>query len=102
MKIAVIKTGGKQYLVKAGSKLKIEKVAKEAGETLEVPVLLTAEDNGSALELGFPELAQKATLKVEKLAKAKKVMVVKYKSKTRYRRKVGHRQPYAAVAVESI
>ncbi len=99
MKLAVIKTGGKQYIVSAGTKLKLEKLAPTKGDEVTFEqVLLT--DDGAKITLGKPMLdGVKVTAKRVKDARHPKITVVKYKNKTRYRVKRGHRQPYTEVEI---
>ncbi len=99
-KIAVIKTGGKQYKVAEGDVLKIEKLEKNAGEKVQFETLLIADDK--AIEIGAPTLGEKVEAEVVKEGRAKKVSVVKFKNKVRYRRNVGHRQPFSEVKIISI
>lgn len=103
MKFAVIKTGGKQYLVTSGTKLKVEKlpVSSPSGQENEIifdQVLMT--DDGQEAKVGTP-LVSGAKVTAKRLAdgRHKKVTVFKYKNKTRYRVKRGHRQPYTEVEI---
>lgn len=99
---AVIETGGKQYLVKTGDILKVEKLTAEAGqEIIFDKVLLTAEADGSEVKLGAPYL-DGAQVKAEVLeqGRGKKIRVVKYKRKVRYKRVRGHRQSYTKVKIK--
>jgi large subunit ribosomal protein L21 len=102
MKIAVIKTGGKEYLVASQNKLKIEKLSAETGKALEFDqVLLVADENG--VKVGKPLVAgAKVMAKVLKQERLARVEVVKYKNKIRYKRVKGHRQPFTEVMVEKI
>jgi len=100
MKIAVIKTGGKQYKVTPGQNLRIEKIDAEVGAVLKFQTLLTAEDE--KLELGKPSLGELVEGKVIEQGRNKKVSVVKYKNKTRYKRNVGHRQPFTKIEITKI
>ncbi len=97
---AVIMTGGKQYLVEPGQKLKIEKLHGEAGDTVSFEALLVAD--GSKVQIGTPKVSGKVTGKIERQGRAKKILVVKYKPKVRYRKKQGHRQPFTEVTISSI
>ncbi len=101
---AVIKTGGKQYLVKAGDTLKIEKIDGEAGANVTFDeVLLTFDDKAADVKIGTPTLnGATVTATIEEQGRGKKVSVIKYKSKTRYRRNVGHRQYFTKVKVGEI
>ena len=98
MSFAVIKTGGKQYKVAQGDKLMIEKIVAEVdSEVVFDQVLLTDDVIGTPLVTGA-----KVTAKVLEQAKAKKKIVFKYASKTRYKKKKGHRQPFTKVEILSI
>lgn len=97
--ISVIETGGKQYLVKSGQIIKVEKLgAKEGEKATFSKVLLTADDNGANVKIGSPYL-QGALLEasVEKQGRDKKIRVEKYKRKIRYHKVYGHRQPFTQV-----
>jgi len=100
--LAVIKTGGKQYLVKTGESLKIEKLTQAEGEKMIFDkVLLTAKDDGSDVKLGKPYLegvSIEAT--VEKQGRSKKIRVEKYKRKVRYHKVYGHRQKFTQVKLK--
>ncbi|MFA6410887.1 MAG: 50S ribosomal protein L21 [Candidatus Buchananbacteria bacterium] len=102
MSLAVIKTGGKQYLVKAGDKIKVEKLNKKDGEIVKFDTLLITDEKGKDVQVGKPLLSTKVEAKVLKQAKADKVSVIKYKAKTRYNKQVGHRQPYTLIQIEKI
>lgn len=102
--IAVIKTGGKQYAVKEGDVLKIEKIEGEVNDEVVLgDVLLRGKEDGSSLEIGTPLVAG-ATLKASILeqGRGKKIMIIKYKPKVRYRRKNGHRQFFTKVKITKI
>lgn len=102
-KIAVVRTGGKQYLVQEGSTIKVEKLPSEAGKNVSLDdVLLTAETDGSKLDIGKPITSSKVEAKVDKQGRAKKVLVVHYKAKVREHKKYGHRQPFTQVTVSKI
>ncbi|MFA6354494.1 MAG: 50S ribosomal protein L21 [Candidatus Paceibacterota bacterium] len=98
-KFSVIETGGKQYKVSAGQKLKIEKIAGEAGEAVVFDRVLLKNDPDS-MEIGQPYLSGlKVEGKIIKQARDKKKIVFRYHSKTRYRKKNGHRQPITEVEI---
>ena len=103
-KIAVIKTGGKQYKVAEGDKLKIEKLPAEAGKSIKFDeVLLVIDSKDSKIQIGTPLVSEaKVEAKVLEQGRAKKVKVVKYKNKTRYTRVYGHRQPFTQVEITKI
>ena len=99
--IAIIKTGGKQYLVKPGDKLKIEKLEeKEGAEITFSDVLLVEKDK--KIEIGTPIVKATVSAKVLSHGKADKVIIFKYKPKKRESRKIGHRQPYTEVEITGI
>jgi large subunit ribosomal protein L21 len=101
-KIAVITTGGKQFLVKEGETIRVEKLEVKEGEVLSFDALLVADEAGDA-KVGTPTVAgAKVTAKVATHGRADKVMVVKYHAKTRYKRTAGHRQPFTTLTVEKI
>lgn len=100
---AVIKTGGKQYVVREGQELKVEKLELPDGEKIEFDALLVSDDEGTETKVGIPVVeGSKVTASVMETGKGKKVMIVKYKPKSRYRRNNGHRQPYTKLKIESI
>ena len=95
---AVIETGGKQYLVSENSVIYVEKLDVEAGKTVTFDKVLMLDGT-----FGTPYVeGAKVTGKVEKHGKQKKVIVYKYRQKTNYRRRQGHRQPYTKVTITSI
>jgi large subunit ribosomal protein L21 len=101
-KIAVIKTGGKQYKVREGQTLKIEKLNKKIGDKVKFETLMVADSEGKEVNLGKPSLGEKVEGKILEQGKAKKISVIKYKSKTRYKRNIGHRQPFTKVEILKI
>lgn len=102
MALAVIKTGGKQYLVSVGDEIKIEKLeAKEGQEVVFDEVLLL--EKARKVAIGTPLVkGAKVIAKVLKQDKAKKITILKYKPKTRYKVKKGHRQPFTKVKILKI
>jgi len=99
-KIAVVKTGGKQYKVKVGETIKVEKLEVENGQKVALDTLMIADEG--KLEIGQPTLGEKVEAEVLETAKGDKVTVVKYKNKTRYKKTVGHRQKFTALKILSI
>ena len=100
--LAVVKTGGKQYIVSPGQKIKIEKVEKKEGEEITFSEVLLLQ-KGKTLEIGTPLVgAAKVVGKVLKQGKQKKVIIFKYKPKKRYKIKKGHRQPFTEVEILKI
>jgi len=102
-KIAVIQTGGKQYIVKAGDVLKVEKIKNtKVGEILKFDnILLVAGDKDTQIGKPFVDGAI-VEAKIEEEGRDKKITVLRYKSKTRYRKKKGHRQPYTKISIASV
>jgi len=102
--LAVIRTGGKQYIVSPGDKIKIEKIEAPASAKQEITFkeVLLFEKEGK-LEIGDPLVKGAEVIgKVLKQGKSKKVIVFKYKPKTRYKIKKGHRQPYTEIEILDI
>jgi len=100
MKTAIIKTGGKQYVVKEGQFVKIEKINGEVGQTIKFETLLMADNE--KLDLGKPSLGEKVEGKILEFGKAKKVNVIKFKNKIRYKKNIGHRQLFAKIKIVGI
>jgi len=98
---AVIQTGGKQYLIKSGETLKIEKLEAEPGkEYIFDKVLLLAKDDGTDVQIGTPYLeGVSIAADVEDHGRGKKIRVVKFKRKVRYKRVIGHRQHFTKIKV---
>lgn len=101
---AVIKTGGKQYLVKSGDTLKIEKIEGEEGAEVSFDdVLLAFDDKAADVKIGTPTLSgATVTATIEEQGRGKKIPIIKYKPKTRYRRNVGHRQYFTKVKIAKV
>ncbi len=100
---AVIKTGGKQYLVKEGDVLEIEKMEEEVGKKISFEeVLLIFNENGEDIQIGQPNLKVKVEAEILEQKRGKKITVVKYKAKTRYHRRTGHRQLLTKVMILKI
>jgi large subunit ribosomal protein L21 len=104
MQYAIIKTGGKQYKVKVGDTLKIEKIEANEGAEIEIKdVLMIFDDDGKNVKMGYP-IIKKAKIKAVVLEQGrdKKITVIKYKPKIRYKKKYGHRQPYTKIEIKEI
>jgi len=102
---AVFATGGKQYRVKEGDKVKIEKLVGEhaEGDTLNFDSVLMTDNGGSEVTLGNPFIKDaKVTGILSKIARYKTVDVIKYKQKSRYFKKYGHRQPFYEIEITSV
>jgi large subunit ribosomal protein L21 len=103
MSFAIIETGGKQYRVSEGQVLSVEKIAGHtAGDTVIFDKVLLVDD-GTKTTIGTPYIegaTVQVTLTVE--GRGKKLVIQKFKSKSRYKRRLGHRQPFAKVTVEKV
>ena len=98
---AIIETGGKQYTVEAGDKLRVEKLDANEGDVVTLDKVVFV--SGDEPKVGTPYVeGAKVEAKVLAQAKAKKVIVYKYKSKKNERKKNGHRQPYTLVEISGI
>jgi large subunit ribosomal protein L21 len=101
--IAVIQTGGKQYLVKSGDTLRVEKLDAKEGSSLSFDPLLVADETGGEAKVGSPSVkGAKVSAKVQGHGRADKVTIIKFKAKVRYRRKAGHRQEYTTLKIEDV
>lgn len=100
---AIVNTGGKQYRVQPGDTVRVEYLPGDQGDLIELEdVRLLATDNGE-VTVGAPNVAgAKVTAEVVQQGRGKKVIVFKYKAKTRYRRKNGHRQNFTELRVTDI
>ena len=97
---AIIATGGKQYKVAEGDVLKVEKLGAAAGETVTFDQVIAVSNDG--LKVGADVAGATVTATVVGEGKGKKVIVYKYKRKTGYHKKNGHRQAYTQVKIEKI
>jgi len=102
---AVIATGGKQYRVQAGDRVKIEKLSDthKEGDSITFDNVLLTDNGASEITLGKPFIkGSYVTATLKKIARYKTIDVIKYKQKSRYFKKYGHRQPYFEVQIDSI
>ena len=97
---AIFENGSKQYKVSEGDLLKVEKLDANVGDTVQFPVILTADDKG--IQVGEEVKNVKVTCEVVSQGKEKKIIVFKYKAKKNERKKQGHRQPYTQIKVTAI
>ncbi len=99
---AIVKTGGKQYKVREGDILRVEKLAGDVGSEISLEDVLMFSD-GETVTVGQPKV-DSVTVSGHIVAqgKSKKIIVFKYKRRKRYRRKQGHRQLYTAIQIDSI
>ena len=99
---AIIKTGGKQYKVAEGDTIYVEKLEAAVDDAVTFDQVLTVVTDGG-IKVGKPLVdGAKVTGKVLQQGKEKKILVFKYKAKSNYRRRQGHRQPYTKVSIEKI
>ncbi|WP_018110698.1 50S ribosomal protein L21 [Thermus igniterrae] len=97
---AIVKTGGKQYRVEPGLKLRVEKLEAEPGSQVELPVLLLG---GEKTVVGAPVVeGAKVVAEVLGHGKGEKITISRFKAKVQYRRKKGHRQPYTELLIKEI
>ena len=99
---AIIQTGGRQYHVQEGDTIRVESLPRDEGDTVELNEVLMVSNDG-VVTVGTPTVpGVKVVTQVVGQGKNRKVIVFKYKAKTRYRRKNGHRQTYTALKVSDI
>ena len=100
---AVIKTGGKQYIVKPGDIIDIEKISGEPGEEVNFEEVLLVSADGEYVKVGSP-LVESARVegKIVKQKKGEKIVVFKFKRRKGYRKKAGHRQNLTSVEITGI
>lgn len=99
---AIVETGGKQYKVTEGDIIRVEKLAAEAGEKVELDKVLVLGE-GADIKVGTPYIeGAKVVGEIVENGKGQKVIIFKYKAKKDYRKKQGHRQPYTMIKIESL
>jgi large subunit ribosomal protein L21 len=98
---AVIKSGGKQYRVKPGQTIRLERLAGEVGSKVELGDVLMVEDGGN-IQTGTPLPNAKVEATILETDRADKIIIFKKKRKKQYRRTNGHRQSFTAVRIEKI
>ena len=99
---AVIRTGGKQYKVKVGDLIDVEKLGGDDGASLELEPLLVVDDDGNVTSAAGDLAKAKVTASVVDQRRGRKIRVFTYKNKTRQRRTLGHRQSLTRLKVETI
>jgi large subunit ribosomal protein L21 len=99
---AVIRTGGKQYKVKVGDVIDVEKLGGDDGASLELEPLLVVDDDGNVTSAADQLAKAKVTASVVDHHRGRKIRVFTYKNKTRQRRTLGHRQSLTRLKVEAI
>lgn len=99
---AVIKSGGKQYKVEKGDKLKVEKLDTEAGENIDISDVLMLID-GENVTVGTPLVeGAKVSATVESHGRGPKVKIVKFRRRKHHRKQMGHRQAYTEISITDI
>jgi large subunit ribosomal protein L21 len=102
MTFAIIETGGKQYRVAEGEALKIEKLPAAEGDTITFDKVLLIDD-GTKSTVGKPYIeGAQITAEVAKQGRGKKIVIIHYKAKTRYKKKAGHRQPFTGIKIKTL
>lgn len=97
---AIVESGGKQYRVSEGDVVRLEKLAADVGDTVDLPVMLLG---GEDVKIGAPHVdGATATGEVVAHGRGDKIYIVKFKAKNNYRRRTGHRQPYTEVRITQI
>lgn len=102
MKIAVIKTGGKQYVVRKDDEIVVDKLGLENGVSIEFETLAMADVEKATIELGMPVLKEKVKGTVVETVKGEKIRVARFKAKSRYRKVKGFRSQLSKVKIVSI
>lgn len=102
--LAVIQTGGKQYLVESGKRYQFEKLPGNPGDAIAFDrVLLTFDQGGENARVGTPTVAgARVAGRILRQGRDRKITVVKYKAKVRYRRTLGHRQHFTEVEIAGV
>ncbi len=99
---AIVRTGGKQYQVSQGDKIRVEKLGGNVGDTVELEDILMVVDEEN-INIGTPVVENaKVTAKIVEQDRGKKITVFKKKRRKGYRLKRGHRQPYTAISIQEI
>ncbi|AKU97228.1 LSU ribosomal protein L21p [Labilithrix luteola] len=99
---AVIKTGGKQYRVAQGDKLRVEKLAGNVGDAVTLGEVLLV-GTGEGIKVGAPTVSgAKVEAKIVAQDRGEKIIIFKFRRRKNYRRKTGHRQPFTALEITGI
>ena len=99
---AVIKSGGKQYKVETGDKLKVEKIDAEAGKDIDIDDVLMLVD-GENVTVGTPLIqGAKVSAKVESHGRGPKIKIIKFRRRKHHRKQMGHRQAYTELSITKI
>lgn len=99
---AIIKTGGKQYKVREGETLKVEKLPAEVGDSIDFDQVMMIAD-GDKINVGAPLIeGGKVTAEVTEHGRGKKIMIIKFKRRKHHRKQMGHRQSFTEIKVTAI
>ncbi|MEX1052665.1 MAG: 50S ribosomal protein L21 [Patescibacteria group bacterium] len=101
-KLAVIKAAGKQYLVKAGDEIIVDKLDEKENSQINLETLVSFDDEKTGLKLGTPTTGVKAKAKVLEHLRGDKINILKFKSKVRFAKRKGFRQELSKVKIVSI
>lgn len=99
---AVIKTGGKEYLVKEGDEIIVDRLENKEKEKIDLETLMIFDDEGKIFELGQPNLEKKVQAEVVSHQKGEKIRVAKFKAKVRYRKVKGFRPHLSTIRILKI
>ena len=99
---AIIEAGGKQYRIKVGERLRIEKISAKPGDMVELDKVLTIGE-GDNLQICMPYLkGARVSATVNSNGRADKIKIIKFHRRKHYRRQMGHRQPYTEIIINDI
>ena len=102
VKFAVVKTGGKQYLVKENDTINVDRIGANEKDKVELDCLMTFDDEGKELEIGTPVLKKKVNAEVVSQIKGDKIRVARFKAKVRYRKVRGFRAQLTTLKIGKI
>lgn len=100
--LAVIKSGGKQYIVKSGDVITVDRIDGDVGSKVELVKLANISTDGSAVELGTPNMKTSVSAEIVESGKGTKIRVAKFKAKVRYRRVTGFRPMLSKLKILSV
>lgn len=100
MMYAVIVTGGKQYKAMPGDLIRVEKIAAQVGETVELPILMIVKDDEPVV--GKPFLDTKAQASVVNHGRGEKIKIIKFRRRKHHMKQMGHRQDYTTIKITEI
>jgi len=99
---AVVSLSGKQYIVKEGMELVVNRLSNDVSTEIDIPVLMTFDSEGKKVDLGAPELKSKVKAEIIEHMKGDKIRIAKFKSKVRYRRVTGFRESLTRIKITKI